>query len=206
VLIGLVMQVKIIKHFCHNVEIWKEHNRQKLNTFFLGIKFKVRMYRRHCKKFGWDYEHRIVNYTRRHLTLLAPAFHENKAVKARACLNQILSKHALIKVATSKVRKFVKTIFKLQELWRNALENTGFRKNYIEGSFNKEADYLIWHYTRKLKVIKGGKAGKASINGTLDKLHLIRGDMSDAKVDLLESCLQRLRADYLLDYTVWKLL
>lgn len=30
--------------------------------------------------------------------------------------------------------------------------------------------------------------------------------MSEGKVDFLESCLRRLRADYLLDYTVWKLL
>lgn len=125
-------------------------------------------------------------------------------------------------------------------MWRNALENTGFRIGYIEGKFNREVDYLIWHYTKKLKLTKGGKSGKAAINAILDKLHMVRqeklfsrqstsgklitenqiiesdieygSNTSLAKKDLdeepswLECCLRRLRADYLLDYTVWKLL
>lgn len=90
VLIGLIVQAKIIKRFCENVQAWQEHNIYKMNMFFLGIKFKVRMYRRHCKKFGWEYEKRIINYARRHFTLLALSVHESKAEKSRACLTQIL--------------------------------------------------------------------------------------------------------------------
>jgi hypothetical protein len=42
-----------------------EHMQFVFASFMLGISFKVRFYRRYCKKLGWDLMHREKNRLRR---------------------------------------------------------------------------------------------------------------------------------------------
>lgn len=69
--IGLMTIKTILAAVCDNFMIWKERNRQKLNQFFLALNFKYRFRKNFYKMYGFEYKHRLVNYSRRVLTFNA---------------------------------------------------------------------------------------------------------------------------------------
>ena len=63
----------------------------------------------------------------------------------------------------------------IQQLWKRAIINSGWRRLFCAMMFNKEVDYLSWIYEKKLKLLKGphGKSHKV-IESILDKLAKVK--------------------------------
>lgn len=202
-----MMQEKLIKRFCQNFQLWQEAATQKLNNMFLAIKFKVRFRYRFCKKYGFVQSERLRKDMVRHYSLLGATFTETRIEKAKNVITGFLLRLETIQILQEKFLRFAKACHELQAAIRRAKSNSAYRYASLVVKFDKEVRYLQWLYEKKLKQNTGKKA--KDLNNILNKLANLTnegfgrpGTSPEGKKHIL-LYVDRMCAEYLLDYSIW---
>ena len=50
--IVLIRTKEMLMNLTKNYDLWREHNKQKMNNMFLAIKFKIRFKVKFCRQYG----------------------------------------------------------------------------------------------------------------------------------------------------------
>ena len=87
-----------------NYEAYKDYCRNRINAFFLAIKFKVRFRYRFCKKYGFDFDERQRKTVMKHITLLGPLFYETRVEKAKRVVTETLKRYNMIRTVKKNAR------------------------------------------------------------------------------------------------------
>lgn len=217
VYIALMKQSQILSGLTKNYILYKNHCLRRINNFFLAIKFKVRFRLNFCKRFGTVYDQRIQKYLRRHLTILAPSFYENKCEKSKVIIQKTLARYDFIKTFKAKSRKIMDQLHRIQSLWKRAIINSGWRRLFCAMAFSKEVDYLVWVYEKKLKFLKGPHSKTHKFyETTIEKLHKVKDPgvgsnyhffpcpISHQALEIIKKYQERMSAEYTLDYSIWQ--
>ena len=161
--IVLIKRQSMMAHTNENYMIHRDYIIQVFASLVIAIKFKVRIFVKLQKRYGFCYCKRQERFVKRHLTLYALCSHENKSIVSKGILLKFLLRVYMIKQMQIKSKSFVIGAESLQRHWLVTIASANEKKARIRHRFDVELQYIIKYYWKKLNEIgkPNSKAYKA---------------------------------------------